>query len=316
MFCNQCGAKNVDESRFCASCGAPISSVSQYASSKRELEPVSSNTESIQEYYEAAIGYKNTDYYLSRFTRFDAEGFGVGWNWPAFFISFYWLLYRKMWAWALLYYLLPLPLGIFNAFLLPASEATAGLGYLAYLAAIFVVFPMYANAIYYRHVTRKIQKAKSYSVDREKRLRMLTAEGGTSGIVLIILLIFIFVMIIGILAAIAIPAYQDFTLRAKVAQGLSLGEEYKRKVETYAAQYNQWPSSNADIGSAQQTGSSNIASVSVEKDGVVVITYANDPHLNGKSVTLVPSLNDESHLVWKCKGIDIENKFLPFACRK
>ncbi len=316
MFCDKCGAENADKSRFCASCGAPLSAGNRQASSEGAPNPTSSNKENIQEYYEAAVGYKNTDYYLSKFTRFDTEGSGVSWNWPAFFISFYWLLYRKMWVWALLYFLLPIPLAIIEAVLSPVSEAAVGVVYLVYLISIFVVFPMYANAIYHRHVKTKIQKAENYSTDREKRLRILTAEGGTSGIALIIILIFVFIAIIGILAAIAIPAYQDYTLRARVAEGLTIGEEYKRKVEAYASQHNQWPSSNADIGLAQQIDSANVTSVSVDENGALLITYANGPQLNGKSVALVPSVNDENYIVWDCKAIDIENKFLPSACRK
>lgn len=141
MFCNKCGAENTDKSHFCASCHAPLSTDSQEASSEGASNPTSSKNENIQEYYEAAVvGYKNTDYYLSKFTRFDSEGSGVSWNWPAFFISFYWLLYRKMWVWALLYFLFPIPLAIIEAILSPFSEAAVGIVYLVYLIAIFVVF--------------------------------------------------------------------------------------------------------------------------------------------------------------------------------
>jgi Tfp pilus assembly major pilin PilA len=317
MFCNKCGAENADNSHFCSSCGAPISTHDQQVSCNGASNPISGSKKGdIQEYYESVVGYKNTDYYLSKFIRFDSEGPGISWNWPAFFISFYWLLYRKMWVWALLYFLLPIPLGIIEAILSPVSEATVGIVYSAFLAAIFIAFPMYANAIYYKHIKAKIQKAKNYSPDIEKQLRMLAAEGGTSGVALIIILIIVFIAIIGILAAIAIPAYQDYTLRAKVAEGLTIGQDYKQKVEAYTIQHSQWPSSNTDIGLAEQIDSANIASISVNESGVVVITYGNGPQLNGKSVALIPSVNDENYIVWECKGIDMENRYLPMACRK
>lgn len=314
MFCNNCGAKNTDNARFCANCGEAIASSNDKVSTEPKLGLVSDNNEDPQKYYEAAIGYKNTGYYLSRFSRFDSEGVGVSWNWPAFFVSFYWLLYRKMWAWALLYFLLPIPLAIFGAVLSPISEIAVGLVYVAYLAGIFILFPMYANALYYRHLNKKILKAKNFSDDKEKRLRMIAAEGGTSGAALIVILIFVFIAIIGILAAVAIPAYQDYITRAKVTEGLSYGEKYKSKVEAYAIQNQQWPQSITDTGVVEQIPHPNVESISIE-NGVVVIKYAGGSQIKGKSIALIPSVNDEGYIVWECKGIDIENRYLPASCR-
>jgi len=61
-----------------------------------------------EEFYRTVIVPKEQDYYLSRFAKFDGNGkAGASWHWPAFFVSFYWFLYRKMWFNALLYFLLP-----------------------------------------------------------------------------------------------------------------------------------------------------------------------------------------------------------------
>jgi type IV pilus assembly protein PilA len=51
----------------------------------------------------------------------------------------------------------------------------------------------------------------------------------------------IVVAIIGILAAIAIPAYQDYTIRAQVTEGLNLSSALKANVAEYYAQYGTWP---------------------------------------------------------------------------
>lgn len=313
MFCNNCGAENTDNAHFCGNCGKSLAGGSARPSSEYKSGRVSDNKEDIQEYYAEAIGYKKADYYLSRFDRFDLQGVGVSWNWPAFFVSFYWLLYRKMWVWALLYFLLPIPLAIVEAILLPVSEAAVGLVYVVYLAGVFILLPMYANALYYRHLNKKIERAKSFSNDKEKRLRMVAAEGGTSSVALIVVLIFVFIAIIGILAAIAIPAYQDYVTRAKVAEGLSYGGEYKSKVEEYAIQNQQWPQSIADIGGAGKMVGSNVGDVSID-NGVVLIRYVGGA-IDGKSIALIPSVNDESYIVWECKGIDIENRYLPASCR-
>ena len=86
-------------------------------------------------------------------------------------------------------------------------------------------------------------------------MRTLAVEGGTSNIALIIVLILAFVAMIGILAAVAIPAYQDYTIRAKVSQGLVYGSQYKAQVEEYAIQNQQWPESSDDINISENINS-------------------------------------------------------------
>ena len=56
------------------------------------------------ELYRAAIGPSAQDYYLKHFLRFDSEGkTSATWHWPAYWATLNWLIYRRMWAWALGY---------------------------------------------------------------------------------------------------------------------------------------------------------------------------------------------------------------------
>jgi hypothetical protein len=135
-----------------------------------------------QEYYRVAIGEKSTDFYLSRFHLFDSKGVGPSWNWPAFLVTFYWLLHRKMQFFALLYVLLPLPLAAIDGIIFPGNDVAVAAISLLYLAAAFVVLPRYANALYYRQLKRMIDKAREESCDKEEALRVITAAGGTNSI--------------------------------------------------------------------------------------------------------------------------------------
>ncbi|WP_296445505.1 SPOR domain-containing protein [Rhodoferax sp. UBA5149] len=116
------------------------------------------------ELYKAAIGPQGQAYYLRHFFQFDAAGkTGVSWHWPACAATLSWLVYRRMWRWALAYgaALLGLALLVFGVGKLAFhySEAT-GLLLLLLFATVAVVLPgLYANAWYYTSCSEKISVA-------------------------------------------------------------------------------------------------------------------------------------------------------------
>src|SRR3954465_13885390 len=84
--------------------------------------------------YEAAIG-PNSGYYLKYFEAFDSGESKASWHWPAFFVTSFWFLYRKMWLWGILSllwpYILFFVLGIVSALVMAATKSTTvmlGLG--------------------------------------------------------------------------------------------------------------------------------------------------------------------------------------------
>src|ERR1700720_1415055 len=81
----------------------------------------------------------------------------------------------------------------------------------------------------------------------------------------------IVVAIIGILAAIAIPAYQNYTIRAQITEGLNLADGWKTAIAEYYANYGSWPSQSNLAGTSVST-SKYVTSVTVNS-GTIQITY-------------------------------------------
>jgi type IV pilus assembly protein PilA len=131
----------------------------------------------------------------------------------------------------------------------------------------------------------------------------------------------IVVAIVGILAAIALPAYQDYTVRSKVTDGLSLVAGAKLAViDTYTAS-NAWPTDNASAGVSDPASitSKNVTSVTIGANGVISVLFANiggNPSMNGKTLTLTPSAASGGSYTWSCAiGDPTLYRYVPGECR-
>ena len=132
----------------------------------------------------------------------------------------------------------------------------------------------------------------------------------------------IVVAIIAILAAAAMSAFQDYTIRSKVAEALALASGAKQAVaETYSSN-GAWPTSNASAGLAAAATiiSNSVSSVTVGAGGIVTIVLSanlgGNPTMNGQSITLTPA-DAGGSVTWVCAigGDSTRYHFVPAICR-
>lgn len=265
-------------------------------------------------YYGTAIGYRNTEYYLDIFKRFEDKGPGLSWHWPAFFVTFFWLLYRKMWGVAFLYFVMPLAFAVVASVLASVSTTALIVGYALLAFVVLAAFPLLANAMYYQHIRKQVALVKRTVAEKEVRLRMLAADGGTSGVLPFVTVASIVFAIIGVVATSAIPAYQGYLAQDRVFDAVSLGIEYEQLVEEYVRKNRQWPRYKSDLANAGRVTTPGIDSVTV-KNGAIFIYFGGARPLNGTSLAFLPSLSGEKEIIWECLGIDIDESYLPQGCR-
>ncbi|CWT15214.1 pilin [Neisseria meningitidis] len=149
----------------------------------------------------------------------------------------------------------------------------------------------------------------------------------------------IVIAIVGILAAVALPAYQDYTARAQVSEAILLAEGQKSAVTEYYLNHGEWPGDNSSAGVATSSEIKGKYVKSVEvKNGVVTATMLSsgvNKEIQGKKLSLWAKRQDGS-VKWFCglpverdnakaanddvtaaaaNGKKIDTKHLPSTCR-
>ena len=128
----------------------------------------------------------------------------------------------------------------------------------------------------------------------------------------------IVVAIIGILASVAISAYQNYTIRAQVSEGLTLSASIKTAVAEYVMGRGDWPADNAAAGLVDKTLIKGKYTQHVGvANNVISITYGNSAHtaIFDESIELT-AVNNGGSISWICASAGvIQPKYLPAACR-
>ena len=129
------------------------------------------------------------------------------------------------------------------------------------------------------------------------------------------------IAVIGILAAIAVPAYQDYTVRAQVSTAMFSASPIKTQITELVL--NGVPVEQINNGSHQLLSAADYAGSHVDyieiKNGVINVGVGGqdaNPLIHGGVLKLTPQIGANQMLNWSCTAIDIENKFLPQECRQ
>lgn len=146
----------------------------------------------------------------------------------------------------------------------------------------------------------------------------------------------IVIAIIGILAAIAIPAYQDYLIRSQVSEGLAMASASKAAVSEFYANRGAWPGSNsaAGVGSANSIDGKYVSAITIAGGGITV-DFGNSANtaLSTARLGLTPGASSNGDVIWRCgtatfaagtvataattSGVttNLPGKYLPSSCR-
>lgn len=132
----------------------------------------------------------------------------------------------------------------------------------------------------------------------------------------------IVVAIIGILAAVALPAYQDYTIRAQVSEGMSLASGARTSMAEFYNDRGRFADDNASYGledAANITGSYVTGVDAGAEEGIIQVTFGNKANAKIDGAILeFSAITSAGSLAWTCRAedeADLPNKYLPSSCR-
>lgn len=202
IYCSKCGTQSVATKSFCSRCGNPLNS-SVNNVNQTYIQPNSSmcyteNQNNYNTYYQQQttmygnvsldpdfliyVG-QNHDYYLRKFLELKNHNKKISWNWCAFFVTPYWLMYRKMYSYAIGV------LGVLFFLALIGNTLTSLISLAGY-----ILFGMFGNYIYMQYVEKKISHS-SYLNEPYKSQYILKSGGVSSTAVILTVIGYTFLMV-------------------------------------------------------------------------------------------------------------------------
>lgn len=138
----------------------------------------------------------------------------------------------------------------------------------------------------------------------------LGMRGGGNPVTLILV-----VAVIGILAAVAIPAYQDYTVRARVAQSLDIATTISQGIAEHVETHRAVPGSLGEIGVPDDYAEGAVEGIELGPDGQFVITYRGAGVIEGSTIEFVPYMDSDNAIQWDCMGGSMPPRLRPSQCR-
>ena len=123
------------------------------------------------------------------------------------------------------------------------------------------------------------------------------------------------VVLIGVLAATALPAYQEYTARARMAQAVMVGHEATAVVERYFYANGRAPVTLEAAGYAMDDPGHAVRDISVDSANGMVRVFPSDLNYRGKAIAFTPRVDENKRVVWQCASEDIPERVLPPECR-
>lgn len=326
MFCSSCGQRNEEDSRFCSQCGKPLFSSDKPVHTSNAIAESHDQSMPLYAGFWKRFAAFIIDYFVTLISSMVA-GAIVGFTMAFFFRADHssiqtagglagflvgWLYFALMESSGKQATLGKMAVGIKVVDLRgeQISFARATGRFFAKLISAITLMIGYLMA----GMTRRKQAlhdmiAGCLVINNDR------ARGMPTWAVAIVAFFGLLIPVGGILAAIAIPAYQDYTVRAKVSMAIADSSEAKAAVTNFVIENQRIPATLEQAGS-KSAPFDKVKEIALNSQTGAITVTMNFPPLVGKTLIFNPALDQEKNIVWSCASNDIPAKYLPAGCRR
>ncbi len=295
---------------------------SPYAAPATEVEIETDLSDQLMVAY---LGRENPDFYLRAFSKFDAGGGILSWNWPAFLCASPWFLYRRLWGWfAVSWILLPI-VAVFVGGMVSALHPVAGAATITFIW--FFLPALFANRLFYGRAKADVNEARSMSPRLETQVVEAERRGGTYATGAWVFGIIAYA-VFGLTIYQAVQAYRSAlegmsqgptaaytTAPIEVREAVAAAEPAMQAVEDFFDEHGRFPVNNSEAQYRQVPSEPAVSRMFVD-EGRVVIEFSNQAHedVAKEQLFMIPAIGSEE-LIWTCGSASIKYDLLPRDCR-
>lgn len=138
-------------------------------------------------------------------------------------------------------------------------------------------------------------------------------RGSSSMVAVLIAGPVLMIIVGGILAAAAVPAYNDYVMRAHVARAIDEAQPYRDKVEALMLRTGFTPGDNIDAGIPDNVSDTHLASLKIGESGAMVIRFTH-AQLDNQTMVWQPVI-EQQQITWNCTGGTLPDRYRPMHCR-
>ena len=268
-----------------------------------------------KEQLRTAIGPR-ADFYLRRFETFASSGrqWTPSWNWPAFFFSTAWFSWRRMDGYGIANFFLPIPFVLSLYIASHEGEKFWAIALVAiYIAVAYVLVPVYANALYHRHLQAQLRRAAE-ATERAAAKPKSLPRPPSIWTLLAAILSGAFAFVLAVIFLVAPAAYSDYMPRAKVSEGVSIAAGMRNEIAEFHVDKKRLPNPQEAERFRFSAPMKYTESVAYDAERKMIIVTMRDSYSEGKRFAM-HAIEKEGALTWSCRTIDLPRKYLPGACR-
>lgn len=238
-YCSKCGKEVAENGSFCSICGEKVDNV------RNNIQNLTLSSSIKDDDFATFVG-KNSEKYLTKFAKFNVGGidsFKATWHWPAFFVPFWWMLYRKLYLWALLIICLKI---ITLCFFITSVLYIVIMNVICIIVTIVIAIT--ANYLYYKHAKKKILALKSLHESSDEQSAIEIARvGGVSKVIIWIGASILILLFIGFMSALIIPRIMGHTEEARQAKATMQIESIESALKLYKLDNGSYPTTEQGL---------------------------------------------------------------------